>query len=510
MAQPQTPLNIVAPAFMGLNTQDSPLSLESNVATVADNAIIDSDGRLAARNGYNVTSTTTTELGSGSIDRIGVFRDSSGNTKVFSTGNNKILSGTVTLVDETPGSYTVNGDDWSMVNFNDTMYFFRQGQAPLEYTNSGGAVSLLSANGGYAAPSGRSAPDGQICIAAYGRLWNASFSDDPHTIYWSDLLDGADWANGSAGSIDLTEVWPNGYDEIKGLAAHNNRLIIFGDDCILVYTGADSPASMTLSDTIVGIGVVNDQCIVNTGDDVMFFDVTGLQSLGRVIQEQSLPITNLSQSVRSDVQTLAAQEGTGLKLTYCARQNFVLLTAVGQDTTYCFDTRGRMPDGSLRPTRWTGMGVTQFYRDVDCTVYVGGDFGIGTYSGYQDNGESYRFRYYSPNLSFGDSSRLKLLKTIRVTLIGGAGSSAFFKWGYDFTNTFKTKTLNIPDNGGVAEYGIAKYNIDEYGTGVVTFEKRINTVGHGHSVIVGLEADIDGTKLSIQELNVHTLIGRVY
>jgi hypothetical protein len=41
MAQPLQSINLVAPAFKGINTEDSPLAQDTSFAEVADNAIIE-------------------------------------------------------------------------------------------------------------------------------------------------------------------------------------------------------------------------------------------------------------------------------------------------------------------------------------------------------------------------------------------------------------------------------------------------------------------------------------
>ena len=133
MAQELQSINLVAPAFKGINTEDSPLAQDPSFAEVADNAVIDQRGRIAARKGLSVITTNKTVLGSGKIRAIKEFKNNAGTTKVFSVGNNKIISGTTTLVDETPGSYSINADNWKMVNFNDNIYFFQRGFAPLAY-----------------------------------------------------------------------------------------------------------------------------------------------------------------------------------------------------------------------------------------------------------------------------------------------------------------------------------------------------------------------------------------
>src|SRR5210317_265433 len=147
MAQPLQSINLVAPAFKGVNTEDSPLAQDPSFADVADNAVIDKRGRIAARRGNDVITTDKTELGTDHIHKMSYFYDNAGNTKLFSVGNNKILSGTTTLVDETPGGYSISANNWKMVNFNDKAYFFQRGQEPLVYDDSTGLRTFGTATG---------------------------------------------------------------------------------------------------------------------------------------------------------------------------------------------------------------------------------------------------------------------------------------------------------------------------------------------------------------------------
>jgi hypothetical protein len=52
MAQKLQSITITAPGFAGINTQDAPLAQDPTFASVADNCIIDKEGRVAARKGY--------------------------------------------------------------------------------------------------------------------------------------------------------------------------------------------------------------------------------------------------------------------------------------------------------------------------------------------------------------------------------------------------------------------------------------------------------------------------
>jgi len=507
MAQQLQSINLVAPAFKGVNTEDSPLSQDPSFADVADNAVIDKRGRIASRKGHTVITTNKTELGSAKIRAIKEFQDDAGNTKVFSVGNNKILSGTTTLADETPGSYTITADNWKMVNFNDKIYFFQRSFQPLVYDNAGGSVVTLSSVSGAAGVTG--AMYGNEVLAAYGRLWTADFGANKSTIYWSDLLIGHDWSGGTSGSIDISKVWPDGHDEIVALAAHNGLLIIFGKHSIVAYSGAEAPATMALADTVAGVGCVDRDTVQYTGTDVLFLSHTGLKSFGRTIQEKSMPLGSLSNNVTKDIIGLLQNETEFYRTLYSPEEGFYLITFTAQNSTFCFDVRGTLENGSYRVTRWPGTGFTSYARKEDGTVLIGNGNGISTYSGYDDNGEPYRFKYYSPGLTFGDPSRLKILKKLRPTIVGANSSVVFLKWSYDFGTFFQTAEFTVGSQ--VAGY----FNESEYNTtveftgGDLTSRRGINATGGGGIITIGLEADIDGSGLSLQEINVLALMGKV-
>ena len=75
MAQEIKSINLVAPAFKGINTEDSALSQDPSFADVADNAVIDQRGRIAARKGLSVITTDKTVLGAGKIRAIKEFKN---------------------------------------------------------------------------------------------------------------------------------------------------------------------------------------------------------------------------------------------------------------------------------------------------------------------------------------------------------------------------------------------------------------------------------------------------
>ena len=146
MAQQLQSITITAPGFAGINTQDAPLAQEPSFSAVADNCVIDKEGRIAARKGYSMISTNgASVLGSSDgIEAMGEFVANDGDITFLSAGNNKIFTGTTTLVDATPGSYTISANNWKFVSFNDHMYMFQRAQEPLMYSDHVGSVETMS------------------------------------------------------------------------------------------------------------------------------------------------------------------------------------------------------------------------------------------------------------------------------------------------------------------------------------------------------------------------------
>lgn len=504
MPQQRQNLSIAAPAFKGLNTQDSPLMSDPSFAAVADNCVIDQYGRIGARKGFDVITTDNTPLGSAEIVAMGFFEDDAGNEEVFSAANNKIFKGDTTLTDVTPAAYTITTNDWKMVSFNDHMYFFQRGYEPLVYDNTNGLVKMSLHPNSVGTP-----PQGNEVIGAYGRLWTADFTADKQTVYWSDLLNGSAWSGGTSGSINISKVWPDGHDEVVALAAYNGFLVIFGRNSTVVYQGAESPATMQIADTIGGVGCIERDSVQFTGDDLIFLSHIGLQSFSRTVQQKSMPKRDISRNVRSDFMSLVQDNTTGAKSIFSPENAFYLITLPSQDVTFCFDMRGALEDGSHRVTRWTASPFNCFARKSDGTLLSGNVNGVGEYNGYNDNGTTYTLRYFSNPLSFGDSSRLKMLKKIIPTVIAGSDTLVKVKWGYDFSQSYSTDFVQVPTIVP-AEYGIGEYGIAEYSaTNEEILKKAINTTGNGTVVTVGVEVDIDGQPFSLQEFNIQALLGRM-
>ena len=508
MAQQLQSITITAPGFAGINTQDAPLAQEPSFAAVADNCVIDKEGRVASRKGYTmITTNGAAVLGtSDGIESMGEFVAEDGDTLFFSAGNNKVFSGTTTLTDLTPAGYTITANNWKMVNFNDSMYFFQRGYEPLVYKDSTSTFDPMSDHG----HSTGTPPQGNECLAAFGRLWVADFTDDKSTIYWSDLLNGSHWTGGSTGSIDITKVWPTGYDTIVALAAHNGFLVIFGRSSIVIYSGADDPSTMTLSDTISNVGCVSRDAVVSTGKDLIFLDDSGVRSLARTIQEKSAPIGDISKNVNNDIKSLFIAETGNISMHYSPREAFVLLNFQELGVVYCFDTRFPLQDGSYRATTWSHINPLCFTTTSTEALYIGSKTGVASYSGFTDNTTGYLLSYFSHPLSFGDTSKLKFLKKINLTTFDGAEAIVALSWAYDYGGNYRKQAYTLPKSN-VGQYNISEFNTEaEYSSSIALINRqKINASGQGTVVSVGVETSVDGKSIAIQELNIHALLGRI-
>lgn len=502
MAQPLNNITIAAPGFYGINTQDSPTMLNQGFALVAENAVIDQLGRIGARKGYDLLTTDATPLGSGTVEGLFEYLDNDGNTEIISVGNAKIFTGTTTLTDITPASYTITLNNWKGVSFNDFFFLFQENQDPLYY--DGTTCDLIENHADYSG----TVPLGTDALAAFGRLWVVGA--DKSTVYWSDLLTGFKWDTGSSGSINIAKVWPDSTDEIVALASHNNFLVIFGKRQIIIYQGADDPATMSLADSLVGVGCIARDSVQSTGVDLFFLADSGVRSFNRVIQEKSLPMKDISKNIRTDLMSDVFAQTVPIKSTYNEDEAFYLLTLPTSNTVYCFDMRGSLEDGSARATKWTSFAPRSMRTQRNGTLLFGFSTGIAEYKNYTDNGSSYRFKYYSSYFDFDAPSNLKFLKKLSLTLIGGKGTTAVLYWGYDYSSSYNRQTFSFTDSN-LAEYGESEYNVStsEYNASILINNPKVNTTGNGSVVQIGMEADVNNAPFSIQKIDIHTLVGRI-
>jgi len=512
MAQNIQTFSITAPGFYGLNTQDSSLDLTSGFALVARNCVIDQYGRIGARKGWTPQHSVSSALGSNYITAIGELLTDAGVSYTIATGNNKIFrlnSGALTELTYGGGGVapTITTSNWQIVALNECLYLFQSGHDPLIFDPalSTSTYRRISEKPGYAG----AVPSGNTVLSANGRLWVADTASDKVTVSFSDVLAGHVWSGGTSGTLAVDQVWQNGADNSVALGAHNGFLYIFGRNNILVYANATSPADITLADSITGIGCIARDSVANTGSDILFLSSTGVRSVLRTIQEKSAPFRDISKNVRNDLMSAVSGETqANIKAVYSPFDSFYLLTIPTLDQTYCFDTKATLEDGSARVTIWGQNTARSFCVLSDSSLLMGLLGYVGKYSGYLDNTAKYRFQYYTNHTDLGAPSVASILKKLKIVVIGGSGQTISLRWGYDFQSNFNSQTSAIPLQN-VSYYGVSEYNVATYSLGTLMQEIVAYPTGSGVVIQTGYEADIQGSPLSIQKIELFAKNGKV-
>ena len=452
MTKPLKSSSIAAPGFFGLNTQESGITLDSGFALQATNCVIDKFGRLGARKGWQFLVEST------GVDLKGMHRfvdiDATEYFGAWSDDSFYLYSGGALVPVTYSGAQTLTQGNWQAVTLNDAAYLFQKNYEPLYFDTVSGTVLDISDS-----PSASGTPiEGNCALSAYGRIWTADTATNATTLYWTDLLDGSRWNSGTAGSLDLSSILVYGNDEIIGIGAHNGFLIVFCKQNIVIFGDSDTsqtyldPTTLQLVEVISGVGCIARDSIVNTGGDILFLSESGLRSLGRVIQEKSTPMRELSKNVRDDlVQFLEGETKADIKAIYSERYAFYLLAFPSTNKVYCFDMRGPLQDGSSRVTVWDNMNFTSWLA-FDGTVYMTHEDGLAQYFGHQDNGSQYRMTYFTNYFDLGDASVSKILKRLSITVIGAIGQNFVVKSGFDYSDIYQSYSLDVRQ-GTIYEYG---------------------------------------------------------
>jgi hypothetical protein len=534
MAEALVTGSIQAPGFSGLNTQDASVQLTSGYALEAFNCVIDKYGRIGARKGWTKVNTTAISS-TPAVRTVFEFVKSDGNV-IFTCAGNKVYTGTTTLTAVINGTVvdaagtgttaiTITDDNWQIASmpYNNSgntsahAIFAQAGHPLLVYHKLGNSSHNHTGSYGFqrlgdvgTLPTGFSVTDftPNCALTAYGRLWVANISGNNQTVYFSDLQNPANFTTGTSGYLDISTVIPTG-DGIVALAAHNGFLIIFCSRSILIYSNPKDPSTMALQDVIKGVGCIARDSVVSVfGSDIMFLSETGVQSLGRLIQEKSMPLRDVSKNVRDDlISNVATETLKNIKAVYFATDAFYLLSLPSTGFTYCFDTRGMLENGAARTTIWKSINPTAFHVTEDRKMYVVQPGYIGNYTGYQDNATSYRWSYYTNYFDFEQPTAIKILKKLGMVVIGGGSQVVAIKWGFDYTNNYNSSTLTLKPVT-VAEYGIAEYGIAEYANGIALDTLKFNALGSGRVLQIGFESDINGSPLSVQKVDVAIKTGK--
>lgn len=528
--KPLQAVSITSPGFFGLNNQDSGINLNTAFALEAFNAVIDQSGRIASRKGWKYN--TTSGGVASALASIFEFDNGDGTYTIISAGNSKLFTGETTLTekfvrnstDSADLTYTISANNWQIIqpiydsglSLSPHAYLLQKDHPPLVFHELGATAHAHSGSLGFqrlgdvgSVPTGYSVTTfmPNCGLAAYGRTWMADIGADNNTVYYSALLEPDNFTGVGSGFINLEQVVPGG-DKIVALAAHNNFLIVFCTNNIAIYAGADNVDNLVLSDVIKGVGCIARDSVQNIGTDLIFLSNSGIRSLGRTIQEKSSPVRDLSKNVRDQFLALAIQEDKDkFRTVYYEKDAFYLLSMPTLGQVYCFDLRAFLEDGSARTTIWNNITPTAFCATRDRRLLLGKTNGIGEYYGYNDDGGNYTFTYYTPYIDFGNPSVTKMLKKIVCTVLGASNTTFDIRWSFDYTAGYNSAQFTTATNT-VAEYGVAEYGIGEYSLSVPFEQIKQQLSGSGNIVQIGVEALINGSSVSLQKVDIYSVLGR--
>jgi hypothetical protein len=226
-----------------------------------------------------------------------------------------------------------------------------------------------------------------------------------------------------------------------------------------------------------------------------------------------VPIGDLSKNVRSDLMNIIAAETlANIKSVYSETEAFYLLVLPFVKEVFCFDTRGQLQDGAFRVTTWDSIEPSALLSRRNGDLLLGKTGYIAKYTGNQDDTTSYRLQYYTNNADLGDANVTSLLKRLKVVVIGGTNQFLTMKWSFDFTTNYLSANAQIPTQQ-VSQYNIAEYGanatvIAEYANGVALQTLSVSGSGSGKILQTGYEADINGSALSIQRIEIQSKNGK--
>lgn len=400
------PLDLVSPGFRGINTVQSGALLDPSYCVQATNAVIDTSGRLAARQGITTQTSTPITLAqtftaslvignttanltvawtrvsgtysfitSAAQTLLGTFTQ--GSTAVtfpsvtstatasitvslpiqtsfeFAQGN-KIYTQIVAwpggisnnlgnpLASQIQGSVNALNGQWFFGNFNNKVIGFQSGQKPAVWNGSGNFTTVVESQG--------TAPTGGVGCTAFGRVW--CLAADGQTIRYSGLLDETDWGSASSGTIDMHTIWSEGTDTVTAIIAFNASLVVFGTNHIIFFTdgrgsmlGLD-PTQAYVFDTIASTGCFSQWTVQQIGEgDVIFLGPNGCQSIANLQNARSFPMTNLTKYIRDNLLAQVAGETTAtIKSSYNNLLGQYLLSLPNSATIWCLDVRRTYKD----------------------------------------------------------------------------------------------------------------------------------------------------------------------
>jgi len=406
-AKPLQPLVLDSIGIYGLNRQSSPASLPPQYLTTANNIMLDEKGRLTTRQGIQqVTNLISSSATANTliVKSLGEYKNAAGATTIFAgAGANIYKMNTATspytlTAQSFSGGTTKTDGNWQFTNFNNNFYGAQQANKPVNF--NGTTWLDLEDVSGYSKPNSVTTFTPSCLLGDFGRLWAADIGETRDVVYYSDLLIGHKFetnADGTGGGfLDLKKVWSG--DVITAMASFMGKLVIFGKNNIVIFRGpwdvnvVSQAGAFSLDEVIEGVGCIARDSVQVIGDDIVFLSASGVRSLGRTIQQDTMPLTDLSLAIKDEIRTnILTTNLSSVKAQYDLSTGSYILGFPDRNIVYVFDFKASTPEGAPRITTWNfaNQKNPNSFLSTNDFLYCGlGDLNyagrIATYSGYFD------------------------------------------------------------------------------------------------------------------------------
>ena len=574
---PLIPFNVDLPAQNGINSEAVSGSLDSSWAERLTNIVYDSFGRICSRKAFNKL-TTTPIADNPEMTALFEYVKNSATTYIISVdADGNLYHGTGTLTDIT-GSVSITDTHLQFANFEGEVIGVGQAEDPIYWDSTSNFETLHSKHTAWQASTAYSQgdcvkavasattdyylvcstagttggteptwsategattndntavwttvtfPKGRCILSAYGRVW--ILREDRTTIDYSALAEPHkfDTLNGG-GTVDTKAVLGRNDDFITSIATFNNNLVIFSRFNTLVYSNINSPSNLAIVDQIVGTGCIARDTVKNIGNDLIFLSYQGLRSLGRTIELEKVPLSDISVAVRTELvdevnSNLASiTDDTPIKCEYSPIDGIYILKIA--DIFYVFDFKKAFYGEEFVPPRvttWTSIGTQSLALSRDGVLYMAKAGAVGKYDGYSEWGLSqgsyqdsvpYLLSYRSAWMDFREVSpelinRLKMVKKFNIDMLGGTSYDIDFTLSYDFTDTVYRRTKTIPVADG-SQWNLGEWGLAEWSGDTARNFAMVNTAGSGDHVQMGLDCNVDGAIICIQNITLWIKVGR--
>ena len=531
-----TPIPLSGMGSSGLNTQAQDSTLGPEWLTQADGMVFDLQGRIASRKGIKMVSKAIASP----VKSIAGYIKSNRTREYYAGAGSaiyKIDTSTspysLTAQSFSGSAQTISDANWTWVNFNDELWGIQTGHKAINY--DGTNWYDIDDLGAYAAPAGVTTFDPSCGLGEFGRMWYGGITEALGVVFYSDNLIGEKLTGGAAGSLDLKTVWGN--DEVVGLAAIMDKLVIFGKQNIAIYSGASNPASMALEEVIKGTGLAGKDNIAYVGTDILFLSYEGLMSLGRLQQtDGKAPIQDLSITVRNDLASiLSSATVANIKTAYYPEDGLLVIFMPDEKKCYVFDVK--VQTQSPRVTTWPfttsaplcGLGT------IDGNLFVGLSTGVAEYTGYIDvtitsdgsggwtsTDSNYSYVFQTSWLDLNSPTFAKIIKSGLFAITGGRGSSSTISVYKDFElGSPYSKTISLvsgvtislytqgDDGAALASGTRSLYDTAKYGAVAGPKDYKVSLGRTGKVIKLKMDTTVEGHYSSLTAATLLTKQGKI-